>query len=134
MTPLNTPAAASKVLFVTNSESGQANSILALALELLTRPSVEVHVGSFPPLKARVEKLDSKLNFHILDGLTVMESIATKGAGMDTAMHPPGYKCPEVYRSAFVAVLTFWEDSGSDRFTHSLPGSNDGGRVHAYLR
>jgi hypothetical protein len=47
------------VLFMTVAEAGQSNSILALALELLTHPNVDVHVASFPVLRKRAEELSS---------------------------------------------------------------------------
>ena len=52
---------ARKIPFVTNSESGQANTIMAMALEATTRPHVEVHIASFPVLKRRVEREDQLL-------------------------------------------------------------------------
>ncbi|KAF9779593.1 hypothetical protein BJ322DRAFT_1167873 [Thelephora terrestris] len=47
------------VLFLTVSEAGQSNSILALALELLTHPNIDSHIASFPILQKRVEQLSS---------------------------------------------------------------------------
>jgi hypothetical protein len=60
-----------KILFLPNAESGQANTILALALEALTRPHVKVHVASFPILKRRVERPGPIPNFHTLDGVNM---------------------------------------------------------------
>jgi hypothetical protein len=60
-----------KILFLPNAESGQANTILALALEALTRPHVQVHVASFPILKRRVERPGPIPNFHTLDGVNM---------------------------------------------------------------
>ena len=62
-----------KILFVTNSEIGQANTILAMALEATTRPHLEAHLASFPVLKRRVESLNPEINFHPLDGKAMVE-------------------------------------------------------------
>jgi len=45
------------ILFITNSESGQANIILALVAELPSLPNAEVHVASFAALEKRVSSL-----------------------------------------------------------------------------
>ena len=78
-----------KILFVTNSESGQANTILAMALEATTRPHVEAHIASFPVLKRRVERLSQKINFHPLDGKDMLEMLAAQGITEETIPHPP---------------------------------------------
>lgn len=62
------------VIFATNSESGQANTILALVAELLSRPGTEVHVASFATLENRVAAFrdntlsqpSSSLTFHAI--------------------------------------------------------------------
>ena len=81
-----------KLLFVTNAESGQSNTILAMALEASTRQNVQVHVASFPVLKPRVERLSSKLIFHPLDGQGSFETFAAKGVPEEKFPHPPATK------------------------------------------
>jgi len=105
----NASTRTTKVLFLTNSESGQANTILALALEALTRPHVEVHIASFLKLKRHVERLSPKLNFHALDGKDMFEAIAAKGLTEDSFAHPPTRKSFAAYGWNLALVLTVWD-------------------------
>ena len=77
------------LLFLTNAESGQSNTILALALEASTRQQAEVHVASFPILQRRVEKLSSKIKFHPLDGKGTFEIFEARGISERDLSHPP---------------------------------------------
>ena len=86
-----------KILFVTNSESGQANTILATTLEATKRPHLEAHVASFPVLERRIERLSPKINFHPLDGKEMVEVMATQGFPEETLPHPPTTKSYEPY-------------------------------------
>jgi hypothetical protein len=47
------------ILFVTNSELGQASVILATAHEFLLRPDYKVHIASFPALREEIEELNA---------------------------------------------------------------------------
>lgn len=96
-----------KILFVTNAESGQANTVLALALEASLRPSVEVHVASFPILKHRVEKLSPKLNFHSLDGDHMFEVFSKQGFLERDMSSPPTTKSFVPYED-MSRGLTVW--------------------------
>ena len=78
-----------KILFVTNAESGQANTILSLALEASTRQQLEVHVASYPVLKRRLDKLSSKIGFHPLDGNGSFENFEAHGHSEQNFSHPP---------------------------------------------
>jgi hypothetical protein len=98
-----------KILFSTNTESGQANTILAMALEALVRPRVEVHVGSFPILKRRVEGLSPKLKFHALDGVDLLKAWATQGLTEGSASHPPTRKNFAPYDRSLALLLTGWD-------------------------
>ena len=102
-----------KVLFVTNSESGQANTILAMALEAAARPHVEAHIASFPDLKRRVEGLSPKINFHLLDGKGMIEMMiertTAQGILEETLVHPPTTKSYEPYGRIMGLVLTGWD-------------------------
>jgi len=98
-----------KILFLTNSESGQANTILALALEALTRPHVEVHIASFPTLRRRVERLSPNLNFHALDGKGMSESVPEMGLTEDMFPHPPTRKGLTVHGRSLGQVLAGWD-------------------------
>ena len=98
-----------KILFVTNSESGQANTILAMALEATTRPHVEVHIASFPVLKRRVERLSPNINFHALDGTDLAQMMVARGFSEENVAHPPTTKSFKAYRQMMPAVLAGWD-------------------------
>ena len=98
-----------KILFLTNAESGQANTILALALEALTRPHVQVHAASFPTLKRRVERLSPVLNFHVLDGVDMLESRMVQGFTEDRTPHPPTRKSFAPYGWPLPLLVTGWD-------------------------
>jgi len=49
------------IFFITNSENGQANTILALVAELLSRPDAEAHVASPAALEMRVATLRNNI-------------------------------------------------------------------------
>ena len=78
------------VLFITSAEAGQSNSILALALELLTHSNVDVHVASFPALRKRAEELLSSVRamkakhpgsgftFQEIGGQSLQEAVRSK--------------------------------------------------------
>jgi len=98
-----------KILFMTNAESGQANTILAMAAEAAARPHVEVHVASFPILKQRVERLSPQLNFHPLDGKSIGEVLVPKGLTEERLPHPPTTKSSKPYRRDFPLILAVWD-------------------------
>jgi hypothetical protein len=98
-----------KILFVTNSESGQANTILAMAHEAATRPHVDVHIASFPVLERRVKKLSPKLNVHPLDGEDMLEVLRAQGVLERDLPHPPTTKSFAAYGRNLVTVMVCWE-------------------------
>ena len=98
-----------EVLFVTNSESGQANTILAMSLEATTRPHIQVHVASFPVLKRRVERLSPKISFHTLDGKDALEMATTRGLSEENIPHPPTTKSFKAYGRTLAALMTVWD-------------------------
>ena len=98
-----------KILFVTNAESGQANTILALALEASARPNVEVHIASFPVLERRVDRLSPKLNFHPLDGKDMIEMYMSQGLSERDAPHLPTTKSFAGYGKVMAIAMTGWE-------------------------
>lgn len=80
------PPPRKKVLFLTNSEHGQANVLLAAGHAMLEQdPSVEIHFGSFAPIRSTVEaasayaletcghKTARPIVFHEVRGLTFIE-------------------------------------------------------------
>ncbi|KAK6001619.1 hypothetical protein QM012_002950 [Aureobasidium pullulans] len=87
------------LLFVTNSELGQASVVLAVAYEFLLRPEYEVHIASFPALQDHVDQLNdmaSRLSngvsktarFHPLAGKS-MKEVAPPGTEF-LDLHAPG--------------------------------------------
>jgi len=102
-----------KLLFLTNSESGQANTVLAMALEAVNRPHVEVHVASFQALKGRVEKLDPRLNFHPLDGKSMSEMALIRELFVEPMPHLPTRKSFAAYCGDLGLAMVPWDgDSG----------------------
>jgi len=116
-----------KILFVTNAESGQANTILAMALEALTRPHVEVHIASFPVLKQRVERLSPKLHFHTLDGKDLLEALASAPQGLKEVhySHPPTWKSFAPYGQSLGLILTGWDGECTFPFLFTRMSSGD---------
>jgi hypothetical protein len=91
-----------QILFLTNSEFGQANVLLAVAQELLLRGNCDVHFASFSPLAKRVEELrdggfgsyptdTSSVTFHLLSGPSMHEARMQKW-GILSIIHAPGTK------------------------------------------
>jgi 2-acylglycerol O-acyltransferase 1 len=90
-----------RVLFLANSEHGQTNIILAFTHELLIRGDIYVHIGSFPALERRIEKLlidnascynesfRERIHFHPIHGPSNTEVFIR--TGKRGAFHPPGY-------------------------------------------
>ncbi|RAH51499.1 Diacylglycerol acyltransferase family [Aspergillus brunneoviolaceus CBS 621.78] len=90
-----------RVLFLANSEHGQTNIILAITHELLVQGNVDLHIGSFPVLERRVEKLvadnaaaydedfRSRIHFHPVRGPSNTDVFIR--TGKRGAFHPPGY-------------------------------------------
>lgn len=104
-----TSVRAKKILFLTNAESGQANTILATAHEASTRPNVEVHIASFPILERRVQKLSSKLNFHPLDGKDLVEVLRVQGYLESNLPHPPTTRDYTAYSEYLAAIIAGWD-------------------------
>ena len=96
------------ILFVTNSESGQANTILVMAVEATTRPHVEVHLA-FPVPKRHVEGLSPKIDFHPLNGKAMVEMIQVDGLSEESLLHSPTTKSYEPYGRRSVAMLAGWD-------------------------
>ena len=95
-----------KILFVTNSESGRTNTILALAPEAVTHPQVKVHIASTTALKPRIEQLSPELNFHSLDGESMYETASTRGLREEDLPHPPMTKSLEPCARTMTRVIS----------------------------
>lgn len=113
------------VLFITLPETGQSNSIFALALELVTHPNVDVHVASFPVLRKRAEELsssagivekthpNSSFTFHDLDGMDFEEAIELKGLSAASFPHPPLARSHGEGIGKLMIMLTCWNGRGT---------------------
>ena len=74
-----------KIIFLTSSEYGQANVILAVAYELLLLQQHEIHVASFAPLTGRIKSLNELVpdnhipaTFHPVFGPSALEALISK--------------------------------------------------------
>ena len=114
---------------MTNSVSGQCNTIFALALELITHPNIDVHVASFPVLQKRAEELSSSaratekahpkssFTFHEIGGMSFEEALASKGLSGASFPHPPLARSHDEGIAMLIAMLTNWDGKGT---THTL--------------
>jgi hypothetical protein len=112
-----------KVLFMTNSEYGQANVILAVVYELLQRQGYEVHVASFASIKKRVSEINdiatfnsrnksSTATFHTIFGLSSQEAgnAKIKETGEFIGPFPPGLRgAKDTYRISLPALATVYD-------------------------
>jgi hypothetical protein len=107
--PLSTPwpGRNSTVLFLSNSENGLANVLLATSHALLQEHSdLELHFASFPKLAPSIDKLNKfggdaaargtsdgsvpQITFHPLTGKSLIMSLQARGVFVDSGLHPPG--------------------------------------------
>lgn len=116
-----THSARTAILFITNSESGQANTILALVAELLSRPDTEVHVASFAALEKRGAALrdnissrpsSSSLSFHTIHGVDMNTAVRQRGIRDEDLIHSPTTKSCKAYDIAS-AIVTAWSCEGA---------------------
>lgn len=121
------------ILFLTSSEWGQANVILATIHEFLLRDQYDIHLASHAKLRSRVDDLFTSLSslyprpctivsgneasndnsanekrpsitFHTIPGLSVAELCARDGVS-NTLAHPPGV-------NGAIGAYTHFEDIG----------------------
>jgi hypothetical protein len=111
------------ILFITNSESDQAKTILALVAELLSRPDTEIHVASFAALEKRVTALrdgtlprpSSSLTFHTIHAVDMNTALRQRGIRDEDLIHLPTTKSYKAYDIAS-AIVTAWSCEGAIRF------------------
>ena len=126
---MTTPTKPSKrVLFLTNSEYGQAQTQLSVAYELLSHPDIEVHVASFEELGPRIPALnqlfhsqisrstaglsqrDKQIHFHLIDHPSLAKVLLSKNATTISYMsHPPGFWGALTSYPKSVIFLLGWE-------------------------
>lgn len=105
------------IVFLTHSEYGQANVILAVVYELLLLQQYDVEVASFAPLKPRIKDINELVpnnafpaNFHTVTGLSLMEALRAKGEFIGP--YPPGIKgASDTYRVTIPAIATTWDET-----------------------
>lgn len=77
----DSPGGGNRILFLTNSERGQANVFLAVIQEIVhldIDSSLDLHVCSFAPLSTIISKLQLPVSFHELRGTTWQEALFTR--------------------------------------------------------
>jgi hypothetical protein len=100
------------ILFLTNSEYGEANVIIAVSYELLRRGNCDVHIASYSVLSKRIADLENgafgaipkettSITLHPFTGLS-MHEVRREKFGINDIHHKPGLKG---------AIGTFWFDS-----------------------
>ncbi|KAI8936459.1 hypothetical protein NX059_006865 [Plenodomus lindquistii] len=100
------------ILFLSNSELGQASVVLAVAREVAVQSDCNVHVASFAPLKSHVDTLNQlssfKVNWHTIPGKSMKESLASDGLDF-LPRHAPGVKgAVRAYQECLPYVLAPW--------------------------
>ncbi|KAI8951441.1 hypothetical protein F4801DRAFT_589656 [Xylaria longipes] len=90
------------VLFLTNSEHGLANVLVATAYTLLERhPEVQVHYASFPSMARKLERISERARqkqpsargivYHELPDLSFISIMVGQGREPTSVLHPPGH-------------------------------------------
>jgi hypothetical protein len=109
------------VLFLTNSELGQASVILAVAHEFLLRTQYDVHIASFPALEPEISALNddaalfsggsaSNATFHHIAGKSMKEAAGRSTEFLE--MHPPGVGgASYAYNNVLPATFAPWHGS-----------------------
>lgn len=116
----------SRVLFLTNSELGQASHCLAIAHELLHQSAFSVHIASFEPLRGEVYQLNSRAavfvsatgqpvttaRFHPIRGLSMRQALEQRRSFNPAhafQIHGLGYEAAiEAYRGVLIRAMVPW--------------------------
>lgn len=107
------------MLFLTASEYGEANVVLAVAYELLLRQKYEVHIGSFSPLKSRIKELNSVAEsvtssqavFHTVAGPSIDEILTAREDFFGP--YPPGVQgAINSFKISIPVIATAWDGPG----------------------
>lgn len=109
------------VLFLTNSEYGQSNVVLAVIHELLATDKIDIHVASWPVLESRIQALirqqpesttlsrENQVKFHAAPGLPMVDtSFKNHNVTKDSIPHKPGYAGGARLRELTPQVLCCW--------------------------
>jgi hypothetical protein len=109
------------VLFLTCSEYGQANVVLAVTQELLATNEVDIHVASWPLLESRIQALTrqqserkpvlekNQIKFHAIPGLSMLDAtLKNHNVSKDSIPHKPGFAGGARFRELAPQVLACW--------------------------
>lgn len=119
----NNKNASPKVLFLTNSDRGQASIHLATAHTLLSEygDALQIHFASFPGIGAAVEQAsrqaatrdaDRQITFHPVQGTPYKTAIQERGLNMTTVRQRPGLWGSE--RFSFIIELAYMPWTGPE--------------------
>lgn len=105
-----------KITFLTSSEYGQANVILAVVYELLLLQSYEIDVASFSPLEKRIQDVNELVpsnsfpaRFHAITGTSALEALARKNEFVGPFR--PGIRgASKTYQVTLPAIATTWDE------------------------
>ncbi|KAF2819227.1 UDP-Glycosyltransferase/glycogen phosphorylase [Ophiobolus disseminans] len=96
------------ILFLTNSELGQASVILAVAEEVALTPGSRVHVGSFSSLAGAIP---DGIKFHSLPGRSMKQVFASSGLEFLPKHRPGVVGTSGGFAKAYSVVLAPWTAS-----------------------
>ena len=106
------------ILFLTSSEYGQANVVLAIAHELALKHDLDIHIASFLPLQPRVIELSETISkndssksvvFHSVAGLSMIQMLSRIPENeMLIGPHPTGFNGALSAYRALPQVLAGW--------------------------
>lgn len=96
------------ILFLTNSELGQASVILAVAEEVALTPGSRIHLGSFSPL---AQAVPDGVKFHCLPGPSMKQVFASIGVDFLPKHRPGLIGTSSGFAKAYSRVLAPWDPS-----------------------
>lgn len=102
------------ILFASNTEHGQLNTILAIVQELVKRPHdvSSIHIVSFSTAGSRVQEMAAQssvpISFHPLFGPTYVDGIARNGLLADL-VHLPTSKSLKIFQD-FGKLAMIWTE------------------------
>lgn len=103
------------ILFLTNSELGQCNVVLAVAEEFLRRGEFAIHIGSYSPLAKLVEKLNKRVDcgrsveYHKIPGPSMEDLTVRSNVGL--LSHRPGVKGATLGFRKVATAMRNWRPS-----------------------
>lgn len=97
------------LLFVTNSELGQASVVLTVAYEFLLRPEYEVHVASFPVLQSNVGQLND-VAARLSDGACSTAKFYPLAGKSMKEVAPPGTEFLDLHAPGMAGALVAYDN------------------------